>query len=229
MTPPLTIQTPASHPLHTYLPTEPQSPLALTRTSRSGEISDLQRKLGAVMKRVVGEDAIPPASSSPPPPASPAWEITTPNRAPTADADGNMIEHHDGGSEYDAVDREGARRQSTPALPHPTRNAEARTPISSPGSYEALAALNPYLVDVDDLARRLSAVETPAPAPAGEDERGCRTARPQQLQQKEVEQDLESEFDSAYAAVVAGEKAALEALRHQIREESIEEEGASES
>ncbi|KAI8949793.1 hypothetical protein F4801DRAFT_385478 [Xylaria longipes] len=200
MTLKLKLQTPPFFLSDLDLEAEPQAPFTLPHTHRSGDVSELQEELSAVIKRVVGEStscsSSPLSPSSSPSPSYPSSSSPLPPSSPdeTPPLDNDDDDDDDVHSNY------GDKEDTTINPPEPT---EPNLSISSPSSYVSLASSNPYVLDAEDLACRLSLI-SPGPS-VREDQHSQDRAR------------LLRQLDRAHASVKAEECAVLRVLRWQTR------------
>ncbi|KAI0450008.1 hypothetical protein F5B21DRAFT_529348 [Xylaria acuta] len=230
----LRLQTPPFHLSSLSLEAEPQVPLTLTNIRRSGDISELQQKFSAVIKRVVGENtscpSSPSASSTPSfslsSPSSSSSPSSPPSSSPTSLSPSSLEEtpppppdddddDDDVHSNYGEEEEEEEEETTLPLDPNTTTinpieptlsiSISSPSPSPSPSSYASLASLNPYVLDAEDLARRLSLLLLLplSPEPPREDRHGRDRAR------------LARQLDRAHASVKAEECAALQILRRQ--------------
>ncbi|KAH8163052.1 hypothetical protein CIB48_g5177 [Xylaria polymorpha] len=201
-------QTPVSYPSSRDLEAESQALLTFTRTHSSNNMSELQEKFGAIMKRVIGEtpsflsslssfSSSSSSSSSSPfvySPTSLSFSLwVSPCETPRLNDDIH--------SNY-GDDEAGGEDEHDKTLPGPkaTELTEKLTlSISSPSSYASLASLNPYTLDADDLAHRLSLI----------------TAEPFAREDRDKER-LARQLDHAHESVKAEESAALQVLQQQL-------------
>ncbi|KAI1160812.1 hypothetical protein F5B18DRAFT_630940 [Nemania serpens] len=201
------------------------STLALTRAHnrRLGGTSELQRRLDAVVKRVVGEDAV---VAPPPLPLRSPIEDKNPAVDFKYDDDDDDDAISDYGDAESGVDREEPRITISRALTTNRKKvsfAPTGLSISSPGSYTGLAALNPYALDGDNLARRLeNELDDDNDDGDGKErergeKRGKVTMRYEEEEEKEEDEGEQkrkraAELDRACAAVLAEEDAARRVL-----------------
>ncbi|TGJ79247.1 hypothetical protein E0Z10_g9517 [Xylaria hypoxylon] len=126
MAPKLRLRTPPFYPLSLNQASPPRIPYTLT-FARNRRPSQLQQKLNAVVRRVVGEHTYSSLASFS-------------ENSPPSSGD----EDEDVSSDYG---------EDEPTIHHTSTYEPS---ISSPSSYTSLASLNPYSIDSEDLARHLS-------------------------------------------------------------------------
>ncbi|GAP86688.2 hypothetical protein SAMD00023353_2000390 [Rosellinia necatrix] len=156
-------------------------------------MSDLQLEFDEIVKRVVGDDEEITAAS----PSLCPWSLATPgddddedsyeafSNYDDNDSDDGFGFYGDEDQQQDSEDEEEWQQQYAFApwprrVPAPTSTPTSESgsgsgTMSSPRSYESLASLNPYVVDVEYLEHRLSVLDVawqPEPEPETEPELG---------------------------------------------------------
>ncbi|KAI1359370.1 hypothetical protein F5Y08DRAFT_349711 [Xylaria arbuscula] len=190
------------------------SSAAPRRTRHTGVKSELQHRLSVIVRRIIGTSHshhnIQTSNTSLP------RSSITPNTQPTNEDDGddcsNYGDFEENGEDYDNVET---------ALQSPCS-------LSSASSYSSLASLNPYVVDAADLGALLSPLLPlyPSPSPSPLVIEGERRGLEDMDMDLEMMGDgkhardsarLAQQLDTAHAAVVAEEDAALRELRLRTR------------
>ncbi|KAI0808790.1 hypothetical protein GGR55DRAFT_185116 [Xylaria sp. FL0064] len=188
-----------SHTPHSYAVT-------LIPNRRGDGASKLQRKLNVIIKRVTGifpRSTISSYSSS----SNSSWNL------PPSDDDAD-----DDTSDYGEDEEDEKKEYQTSHFINPiTSNSSS---ISTQNSYTSLASLNPYSTNTEDLPPLSPQVGTEAEAEGEEVGLYVETERGIKMREDRHKRDsalLAQQLDSAHAAVVEEEGAALRALRRQTR------------
>ncbi|KAI1419758.1 hypothetical protein F5Y12DRAFT_195307 [Xylaria sp. FL1777] len=161
MAPKLRIQTPPFHPSSLNKPSSRSRgprppPLTLTRQQHPDTTSELQRKLNAVVKRVIGDSASSSSSSS----------SSLQDSAANANDDDDISDYGDEEEEAEAA-----------RIPAHTKPLKSPSSISTPSSYTSLASLNPYSINTEDLGQHLSLFSPSSVGAEAEDRHSRDSAR----------------------------------------------------